>query len=444
MWWGGTWGQFSGRELIQSSKWHVYSIPEMENIDKALQAKERVGAINSHYNIDFQSMRQMKKSNEFHSRPVEKIQVVWLWAKETSTSQKVWLPYDPVISRQLELALLNSEPHCIIKPASATFTYDVNLVQMCQYRQGMKFNRRDICRVGPPLISDHLQNIKIAGELVSLRDCIPDYWAPICEVNHQVVNLDLSSPEAKKISKLMNDTICAGGHHDIHGLNRKTQRDPVHYTPISIKRIQSWRLWKVYSAKTKEMMASWGKKLEALECSTTRPLSMPLIDTAANEFYLWHGPNIDFAKLILSTGTNFDNRLANADTGMFGAGLYFAQNFSKSNQYAPCPLCGNGSIAKPPCDCEEPAAITEDNAYMMLLCRVAMGHFYISSGDSSKVRSFGYQGPVIESGEFKSRNYDSVLGESGVYGNPELRYREVILYDRALVYPEYVIFYKRA
>lgn len=26
--------------------------------------------------------------------------------------------------------------------------------------------------------------------------------------------------------------------------------------------------------------------------------------------------------------------------GMFGAGIYFAENSSKSNQYIPCPSCG--------------------------------------------------------------------------------------------------------
>jgi hypothetical protein len=41
----------------------------------------------------------------------------------------------------------------------------------------------------------------------------------------------------------------------------------------------------------------------------------------------------------------FDERVS-AITGMFGAGIYLAENSSKSNQYVPCPNCGRGSIVK--------------------------------------------------------------------------------------------------
>lgn len=42
------------------------------------------------------------------------------------------------------------------------------------------------------------------------------------------------------------------------------------------------------------------------------------------------------------------------------------------------------------------------------------------------------------------QRYDSVLGECRKYGGKELRLREVVVYDRALMYPEYVIWYHRS
>ena len=45
-------------------------------------------------------------------------------------------------------------------------------------------------------------------------------------------------------------------------------------------------------------------------------------------------------------------------SGMFGAGFYLAEDFSKSNQYIPCPMCKRNAIfTKESCVCQhvEPA-----------------------------------------------------------------------------------------
>ena len=49
-----------------------------------------------------------------------------------------------------------------------------------------------------------------------------------------------------------------------------------------------------------------------------------------NECYLWHGTKPDVAPLIVHGG--FDERVC-ALQGLFGAGVYFAMNSSKSDQY---------------------------------------------------------------------------------------------------------------
>eukprot|EP01048_Picozoa_sp_COSAG05_P013914 COSAG05_NODE_1528_length_4624_cov_22.777017_1_plen_95_part_00 len=58
-----------------------------------------------------------------------------------------------------------------------------------------------------------------------------------------------------------------------------------------------------------------------------------------------------------STGTTtcsqgYDNRMASVG-GMFGAGIYLAEDFSKSNQYIPCPMCKRNAIfTQGACDCQ--------------------------------------------------------------------------------------------
>ena len=77
----------------------------------------------------------------------------------------------------------------------------------------------------------------------------------------------------------------------------------------------------------------------------------PLLDEATNEYYLFHGTSWQTVDILVDTG--YDSRVARV-SGMFGGGFYLAECSSKSNQYIPCPRCGQGAIfCTSRCKCSE-------------------------------------------------------------------------------------------
>lgn len=135
------------------------------------------------------------------------------------------------------------------------------------------------------------------------------------------------------------------------------------------------------------------------------------LDKSVNEHYLWHGTTPEGAFGILDNG--FKTSLAGSHKGtMFGRGCYFAECSSKSDEYS---SHGQG---------------TWSDVYALLLCRVVGGEFCrLTKSDHSKVTK------VLGSGE-----YDSILGDREVSAGT---YREFVVFEEDLIYPEYIILYKR-
>ena len=73
------------------------------------------------------------------------------------------------------------------------------------------------------------------------------------------------------------------------------------------------------------------------------PPLTPVLDASANEYWLFHGCDNGILKILLHEG--YDPRVSCLD-GMFGGGFYLAENSSKSNQYIPCPDCGENAISR--------------------------------------------------------------------------------------------------
>ena len=135
---------------------------------------------------------------------------------------------------------------------------------------------------------------------------------------------------------------------------------------------------------------------------------------------------------------------------MFGKGIYFAENSSKSNQYADCSFCGydncNGCV---------------DGVFVMFLCRVTLGGKYLRKGYYMSLISFLfrktlYSDPYITGTKMVTLErpppkpsggfglYDSVFGESQEHiTDSALKYREFVVYNQFQVYPEYIIYYQR-
>lgn len=177
---------------------------------------------------------------------------------------------------------------------------------------------------------------------------------------------------------------------------------------MNVLRVENRRLWRQYSHCAHDMRAA------RATCSTLSPElprcrdpSLPqclrwwqLFDNSLNEALLWHGTSLNNIAKILNDG--MDERVCRLN-GMLGAGLYFAQDSCKSGQYAL--KDGNGS-------------------HWFLLCRVLLGNPYQTHRHMPHTRR-------------PPDNYDSVVFEPGAADVGH--HRELVVYDRHQVYPEYIV-----
>lgn len=163
------------------------------------------------------------------------------------------------------------------------------------------------------------------------------------------------------------------------------------YHIVKVEKIRNRRLWERYNHQKKEV----GKDNAG---------------ASPNERMLFHGS--PFINAIIHKG--FDERHANID-GMFGAGIYFAENSSKSNQYVygetGCPLHKDKSCYV----CHR----------QLILCRVALGKSFLQY--SAKKMAHAPPG------------HHSVVGRPSVGG---LAFAEYVVYRGEQAYPEYLITYQ--
>jgi hypothetical protein len=162
-------------------------------------------------------------------------------------------------------------------------------------------------------------------------------------------------------------------------------------------------------------------------------------DSDTNEFWLWHGtsPTIDLDN---PDGTvqqhktwevlarhGFDERVGgDTNGGLYGKGIYLADASSKSHQYA--------------------RQTNADGHHCILSCRVTMGDPYMTPGALQ-----GHRRPPNNPAT-PGLPYDSVFAQEDVTdnglgrppGTPSPQFHnEYVVFDRAQVYPEYIIWYTR-
>lgn len=129
----------------------------------------------------------------------------------------------------------------------------------------------------------------------------------------------------------------------------------------------------------------------------------------ANEHWLFHGTSVAGVTGIASRDFKID--LAGTHRGtLYGKGLYLAECSTKADEYA-----------------EE----DENGNCHMILCRVALGRVLVDSAPSPNT-------PELESQVKKG--FDSLCGDRWAAVGT---YREYVLFNQGLVYPAYIITYKR-
>ncbi|KAL9642287.1 hypothetical protein ABK040_007286 [Willaertia magna] len=210
----------------------------------------------------------------------------------------------------------------------------------------------------------------------------PKHWSLID--NFIKIPLDKNCEEFLKIEKRMNETI--RNHSSKNNLFTK-------YEIKSIYRIEQRRLYhKLYF-----LAQEWREEQKEI-----------------NEVHLFHGCSAQLENEIIKKG--LDPKKSKIEN-MFGVGVYFACDSSKSNQYAKCEKHNSSTCF----ECEK----------KMFVCRVLLGESYIAT---KSLRN------ITEPPEGK----DSVIAPSEEFDGvkSETRFREYIVYNSDQIYPEYVITYK--
>ena len=121
---------------------------------------------------------------------------------------------------------------------------------------------------------------------------------------------------------------------------------------------------------------------------------MPCLDTDLNEFCLFHGTLHEHVDSICEGG--FDERVSKLE-GLYGGGVYFAEDSCKAHQYAKRGGC-------------------------VFLCRVVLGDVYYTKSKMAGVRR-------------PPKNKDSVVADYN-------KHREFVVYDRHQVYPVFILYYQ--
>lgn len=244
----------------------------------------------------------------------------------------------------------------------------------------------------------------------------PKYW----------VNKDLSKKfqEREHVSDDVETTIqkcVTATFRNVSTRDRKTEDMPKGFKVVSVQRNENSELWKKYitdryamGLKRSHKCTPLSTRGEILSAKELTSLDSELNDSV-NETLMWHGTSPAAALAITREGFKLSRSGENAGS-MYGKGLYFAECSSKSDEYA-----------------QDDAEGVHKGLYCLLLCRVVLGEQLVMTAGGSA----GHK--MIEEA-IGSNLYDSVVGDRvAAVGT----YREFVVYEDGLVYPEYLVIYRR-
>ncbi|XP_053976532.1 poly [ADP-ribose] polymerase tankyrase isoform X2 [Hylaeus anthracinus] len=186
------------------------------------------------------------------------------------------------------------------------------------------------------------------------------------------------------------------------------------YNIVRIQKVQNRKLWERYAHRRQEVAEEVGAAAPSSPSTgnrTTPGSTLP----QANERMLFHGS--PFINAIVQKG--FDERHAYIG-GMFGAGIYFAEHSSKSNQYV-YGICGGTGC---PAHKDRSCYICHRH---LLLCRVTLGKSFLQFSAMKMAHA--------------PPGHHSVMGRPSQGG---LVFPEYVVYRGEQAYPEYLITYQIA
>ncbi len=257
-----------------------------------------------------------------------------------------------------------------------------------------------------------LQDVSCVAPFPTTVVATPSYWG-----------LDSKREVLKNMQKVMTDTCIS----EYIGIGRdSTGARHTGFEVVDVILNENVELWSRYdSCKTqlRHKLGSAGAKTRISVKTAPWPwikIRDQTFDPLLNEVYLFHGTKPRFVPVIQQAG--FEERVA--EFGMFGAGVYFAECSSKSDEY-----------------------ITEDEAGLcyMFLSRVVLGNSFVALSEMINLRRPPCTTAGCDDPACLHPRHDSVTGEiEANFPTAQLkRYREFIVYDRQMAYPEWLIVFKR-
>ncbi|XP_078033408.1 tankyrase isoform X2 [Augochlora pura] len=186
------------------------------------------------------------------------------------------------------------------------------------------------------------------------------------------------------------------------------------YNIVRIQKVQNRKLWERYAHRRQEVAEEVGAAAPSSPSTTSRTTPGSTLPQA-NERMLFHGS--PFINAIVQKG--FDERHAYIG-GMFGAGIYFAEHSSKSNQYV-YGICGGTGC---PAHKDRSCYICHRH---LLLCRVTLGKSFLHFSAMKMAHA--------------PPGHHSVMGRPSQGG---LFFPEYVVYRGEQAYPEYLITYQIA
>ena len=180
---------------------------------------------------------------------------------------------------------------------------------------------------------------------------------------------------------------------------------------VQVFRVEHTHLWEGYQLQRRQMLETCSSPEKITPLCHEESLSK-VLSPAINEVHLFHGTGRRGAHAIVGQG--MDDRVCRP--GLYGVGLYFAENSSKSDEYM------------------SPAR--EDGLCDLLLCRVLLG---TPRHQASNRRPDERRAPCVEG----HTNCTEHPQADSVLATRVNRPREFVIYERARVYPEYLLRIKR-
>ena len=237
---------------------------------------------------------------------------------------------------------------------------------------------------------------------------VPYYWAHT-DASKPAQNNIITRFMRRKCEAVLRSTVLhSGGCRNLGGL--------LNVTVTRVLRVENTMLWTKFCRRkdqVREQLAIDGapKRVHVHKDHT-------VLDGGLNEMYLFHGTSPATAEIISQRGFNE----MKSKEGMYGAGIYCADASCKAFQYSQ-------------------GGETAEGERVIIYSRVVLGDAYRTTRLGRSSSLYGIRRPPHKPGALPGVTHDSVVAERG--GVSGQVHREFIVYDGHLIYPEFLIYFKR-